>query len=114
MATIYNNVDKVAGDPQAVSIKVELVWDTDDSPVARDVANFTMIQGYVEIDSDENGAWELSLVANDDILPADNAYKITETVKSTGVKSSYYISIADSATPNYWVGSVIISEPVWV
>jgi len=114
VATVYNNIDKVAGDPQKVSIKVELVWDTEDSPVAYDADNLTMIQGYVEIDSDELGAWELDLVANDSIAPTDNAYKVTETLKSKNTSVTYYMYVPDSATPTFWVGNLIISEPVWV
>ena len=114
MATIFNNVEKVAGDPQSVSVKIQLVWDTDVSPVARDTANDTMIQGFVTVDSDEQGNWTATVVANEDILPADNAYKITEKIKSTGVETVYYVSVPTGATPSSWTGDIIISTPSWV
>lgn len=114
MATIYNNIDKVAGDPQSVAVTIALVWDTNTSAVAKDTTNSSFIQGPVTVDSDELGAWVTDVVDNDSILPSDNAYKITEEIKSSGAKTTYYINVPAGATPNYWVGDLIISTPSWV
>lgn len=114
MATIFNNVDKVAGNPQSVYVEIALVWDTDESPIARDISNDSMIQGPVTVDADETGNWTINVVPNDSILPAANAYRIKETIKSTKVSTTYYISVPDAATPEFWVGDLIISTPSWV
>jgi len=108
MATVYNNIDKVAGDPSAVTIKIELLWDKTDSPVAKDTDTETMYQGPFQTDVDEEGHWETSLVPNDVIEPTDNVYRITEG------DWIYYIFVPSGATPTYWTGNISVTKPSWV
>jgi hypothetical protein len=112
--TIYNNIDKVAGNPQeSVHVLIELLWDTNESPVARVDEEETMIQGSVSLSSDADGRWEKDVVPNDVILPVDNVYRITETLKS-GPVSTYFISLSDGATADFWVGDFLVAKPSWV
>lgn len=113
MVTVYNNVDKVAGDPQSsVEVVIDIVWDDSSSVAPTHTSTETMIIGPFKADTDELGHWETSLVPNPEILPANNAYKVTETVGTSVV--SYYIYVTDSATPSYWSQEVIIEEPEWI
>lgn len=115
MTTIYNNINKASGDPQfAVSVSVQLLWDTSDGPVAKVDESDTMIQGSYATSSDENGYWEVDVVDNDSITPSDSVYKIVETTKSS-TTSTYYISVSDAATPApLWVGDLIVATPDWI
>lgn len=108
MATVYNNIDRVAGDPSAVSIKIELLWDKADSLVAKDTDTETMYQGPFQTDSNDLGYWSASLVPNDVIEPTDNVYRITEG------DWQYYIFVPSSATPTYWTGNLSVIKPSWV
>ena len=120
MATIYNNIDRVAGDPQnTAQVKIQLLWDKTVSPVARDSDDDVMIQGYYVKGADENGHWETDLVPNLEILPADSVYRITEIVKEVlddfkPTETTYYITVPDSVTPA-WTGDLILTSlPGWL
>lgn len=113
MATIHNTIDKVAGDPQSdAEVTVEIVWDKSQGVVPKEVSTETTIVGPFKTDTDEDGYWSVNLVANTEILPIHNAYKVTEVVGSQSV--TYYVYVSESATPNYWSHSVIIAKPGWV
>lgn len=113
MATISNTIKKANGAPQAnVLVSVTLSWDTDESPVARDADNDFVIQGKYETVTDLDGYWEVEVTSNEVIEPADSVYKITETLKS-GERTTYFVSVPDGATPNYWVGDIMVSAPAW-
>lgn len=113
MATISNTIKKANGAPQAnVLVSVTLSWDTDESPVARDADNDFVIQGKYETVTDLDGYWEVEVTANDVIEPADSVYKIVETLKS-GERTTYFVSVPDSATPEFWVGDILASTPAW-
>ena len=112
--TIYNNIDRVAGNPQeSVHILIELLWDTTLSPVARFDDEETMILGPVSLNSNDDGYWEKTVVPNEAILPADSVYRITETLRS-GPVSVYFVSVPNPATPVVWVGDCIVVKPSWV
>lgn len=112
-ATISNKVERADGTPQSISVKIQLLWDSTESPVAKDSANDAMIQGSTTIDSDENGSWSLTVTSNDDILPANNVYKIVETAKTGSTSNTYYVSVPNT-DPSFWVGDIIVSKPSWV
>lgn len=116
MATVFNEIDKVAGDPQRVSVEIRLVWDKSVSPVAVDADDSVMIRGPLLIQTNDEGYWETSLTPNSEITPADNAYQITETIEtpSGDEVAVYYISVPDGATPMFWVGGIMIDKPDWV
>ena len=112
--TIYNNIDKVAGDPQmSVTVTLELLWDQSVAPVAKVDDADTMIAGSYTFNGDEDGYWEREVVANEDISPADTVYKVTEAF-SDGTNSTYYVSVVTSATPIQWVGDIIAATPDWI
>lgn len=114
MATVFNKIDKVAGDPSAnVTVTVQLVWDKDVSPVAKIEDEDTMIQGPFTTVTDDTGLWEADLVPNDEITPADSVYRVTEILTSTSETTVYYISVVDNATPNVWVGDLLHEAPDW-
>lgn len=119
MATIFNNIDRVAGDPQTAEVRIDLVWDTSSSPVARNTDEDTFYRGPFRIDVDEDGHWSVVIAANDDILPLDNAYKITETLlneedDTDEISNVYYIFVPATASPSYWVGDILIDTPDWI
>jgi hypothetical protein len=113
-ATIYNNIDKVAGDPQiSVTVTLELLWDKNLAPVAKVDDTDTMIAGSYTFNGDENGYWEKEVVVNGDISPTDTIYKVTEAFND-GTNNTYYISVETSATPIQWVGDIITATPDWI
>jgi hypothetical protein len=119
MATVYNNIDRVAGDPQATAVvKVELLWDKTTYPVPKHVTEDYMIQGYFIIDVDEEGYWQASLVPNINIFPADSIYKVTDTIKEVDTPTTtytYYIEVPDAASPHFWAGNLIkLDIPDWM
>ena len=116
MATVFNNINKVAGDPQmSTSVAIEIVWDRSVSPVARVDDDDKMIQAPFYSETDDDGRWETNLVSNDSILPADSLYRVTEKASQNTPAVIYYISVPDNATPTFWAGDLIVTDvPVWV
>lgn len=115
MATIYNNIDRVADEPKlGVNVKIDLVWDASTSPVALHIDEETMIQGSNGAQTDVEGYWEKDdIVPNDLISPAGSVYKITEELSNSN-DVVYYISVPDNATPVFWTGGLIVSRPSYV
>lgn len=112
--TVYNHIDRVAGDPLAsVVVSITLVWDTDLSPVALDSDDETMVRGTYGAETDTDGYWEVTLVPNDEILPAGSLYKVVERISSTEETATYYIEVPGAATPMAWVASLLQPEPSW-
>lgn len=118
MATVFNNIDRVAGDPLAsVNVTIELVWDTSVSPLARILDEDTVVRGLYGTTTDEDGYWEVELVSNDEITPADSLYKITERLNISNDTVSYYVSVPDAVTPTSWIGDILVDPddvPDWV
>lgn len=113
MATIYNTIEKTAGVPRGdISVSIELVWDTSESPVA--YSDSIMIKGPFISRTDASGTWEVDeIVDNDSITPIDSLYQITESIDSEEVV--YYISVPSGATPTFWVGDLLVTDlPTWV
>lgn len=115
MATVYNNIDKVAGNPYvSVVVSIELLWDTSDSLVAKIEADETMVRGTYGTETDADGHWEVDgIVPNDEITPANSVYKVTERDASNN-SISYYISVPSAATPTSWIGDIIVDTPDWI
>jgi hypothetical protein len=118
MATIFNNVDRVAGDPlSSVLVTIVLLWDTSESPMAKIEDEDTIVRGTYGTSTDLDGHWEVDLVPNDEITPVDSVYKITERLSTNNDSITYYISVPDSATPTSWIGDIILSQeelPSWI
>ena len=73
-----------------------------------------LIHGSYRTVADNDGFWEITNVyPNEVITPADSVYKITETFADDS-SQAFYISIPDGATPNYWVGDLLVAEPDYV
>lgn len=114
MATIFNNIDKVAGEPLvSVIVNIVLSWDKNESAVATVTDEETMIRGTYGTETDVDGRWEINLVSNDEITPEDSVYKITERITSTNETTIYYVSVPNSATPTSWVGDILVAKPSW-
>ena len=115
MATVFNNIDRVAGDPLAsVVVNISLIWDTSLGVVAKIEDEDTMVRGSYGTETDLDGNWEIDLVPNDEITPAGSVYKVTERITSTNDTVVYYISVPPSATPTSWVGDVLVATPEWI
>ena len=117
MATIYNNIEKVAGQAQeGVLVTITLLWDKDESIVAKIDDEDTMVQGSFGTSTDEDGRWEqATIVTNDSITPAGSVYSVTERLAGTESAVTYYVSVPDGATPVYWVGDILVDKPeVWI
>lgn len=118
MATVFNNIDRVAGDPlSSVMVSISLLWDTSLGTVAKIEDEDTMVRGTYGTESDADGHWEIDLVSNDDITPADSVYKVSERITSSNDIATYYISVPNSATPTSWIGDIILSQeelPSWI
>jgi hypothetical protein len=115
MATVYNNIDKVAGNPYAsVVVSLELLWDTSVSLVAKVEEDEVMVRGTYGTETDADGRWEVDgIVPNDEITPADSVYKVTERDASNNTVT-YYISVPNAATPTSWVADIIVDTPDWI
>lgn len=115
MATVFNNIDNVAGDPLAsVVVSITLLWDTSVSSIATQASEEKVIRSSYGTETDDEGYWEVSLTPNTDISPEDSVYKITEKLSSDSTTLTYYISVPDGATPTSWVGDIVVEEPAWV
>jgi hypothetical protein len=118
MATVFNNIDRVAGDPLvSVNVTIELVWDTSVSALAKIADEDTVVRGLYGTTTDADGYWEVDLVSNDNITPDDSLYKITERLSISNDSVTYYISVPDAATPTSWIGDIVVDPddlPTWV
>lgn len=117
MATtnVYNYIDRVAGDPLvSVVVNITLVWDTDLSPVAKDADDETMVRGVYGTQTTSDGYWEVDLIPNEEITPANSLYRVVERISSTEETATYYIEVPGAATPTVWAGSIIEDEPSWL
>lgn len=115
MATIYNTIKKVNGDPASgVVVTVSLVSDPDESiPVRDDDDNFSVL-GSSSTETDSDGYWEMDeLTANDEITPAGTLYRIVER-DSYSNEITYYVNVATGATPTYFVGDILVEAPSWL
>jgi hypothetical protein len=114
MATVYNNIDNVAGDPLAsVVVSITLLWDTSVSSIATQDAEERLIRSSYGTETDDDGYWEVNLIPNTEITPDDSVYKITEKLTSDSTTLTYYISVPDQATPTSWVGDILVEQPAW-
>ena len=118
MAVIFNNIDRVAGDPLAsVNVTIELIWDNSNNPVARVLDEDTVVRGLYGTTTDGDGHWEVDLVPNDEITPAGSLYKITERLSISNDSVTYYVSVPNAATPTSWIGDIVLDTddlPGWV
>lgn len=115
MATIYNTVKKVNGDPAVgVVVTVSLTSDPNGSiPVRDDVDDFSVL-GSSSTETNSSGYWEMDeITPNDEITPAGSLYKVVER-SDYGDSVTYYVDIVSAATPVYFVGDILASEPSWV
>lgn len=118
MPTVYNNIDKVAGNPNdSIVVSIELIWDTTESVIAKVISEETVVNGTHGTETDDDGNWSVSnIVSNDDITPSGSLYKVTERDSSNNTVI-YYIDVPDAATPTSWVGDIIVETadlPTWV
>ena len=113
MATIFNNIERVAGAAESALVTITLMWDTTVSPVAKVEDEDAMIQGSYGTSTDLDGNWSVALTANDDITPVDSVYKITERITQGNATTTYYVSVPNNATPTFWVGDILVDEPAW-
>ena len=112
MATVFNNIDKGAGEAEAgVVVNISLQWDKDESSVAKIEDEDTMVRSDYAATTDVDGHWEVDLVANDDITPSGSVYKVAEKIETE--VTYYYIQVPGSATPISWVGDIIVDKPSW-
>ena len=115
--TIFNVIKKAAGGSvqDDFDVQVQLVWDTDLSPVAVHSEDPAMLAGIYKTQTDESGRWDVEVVENDVIEPAGSLYKITETERgNTTLYNEYYVSVESAATPSdTWVGDIIVEQPAW-
>ena len=112
MVKIYNTIDKVNGDPQRLSVLVELIWDKVTQPIAIHIDEEKMCDGPVRIICDNLGYWEADIQANDAIIP-DSFYRITHYREDNpDNKVSYTIYVEDGTDP-IWTGSALTTPPEW-
>jgi hypothetical protein len=115
--TIFNTIKKPAGGSYQddFDVAVTLSWDTDVSAVALHTEGEAMLKGTYQTETDSTGKWEVEVIENDLVSPADSVYKITETERNTSnVVNEYYISVPQDATPgDRWVGDLIVATPAW-
>ena len=116
MATIHNTLKKPNGDPiRGADVTVELSWDISTSPFAmhESATPSYIVDGVAYTETDVDGYWEMEVISNEDIFPANSVYRITEEVSSTDT-NSYYVSVpVEGATPIYWVGNNLAATPAW-
>ena len=112
MVKIYNTIDKVNGDPQQLSILVELIWDKVSSPVATHIGEEKTCDGPVRLACNPVGYWETEIQPNDAVAP-DSFYRITH-FRDDGTENhvKYYIYV-ESDEPEVWTGSLLTTPPEW-
>lgn len=114
MTRVYNEIDKVGGDPLKRVVKVELLWDKSLSSVAMEEGAETMIDGPVVFEATVHGLWEIDLIGNDLITPTGSVYKVSQgSVAGDKNATVFYMSIPSSET-EIWAGAAIVSKPNWV
>lgn len=115
MTTVFNEIDKVGGDPLKRIVRIELLWDKTVSSVATVAETQSMVLGELVFEGNVQGVWSQDLVANEKISPSNNVYRISymETIGDTRNAITYYISVPEAAE-DLWVGDLIVSKPIWV
>jgi len=112
MATVFNTLNKPNGQPlRNVAVKVSLSWDTDSDVFVTDDSNEIVVDSTAKTKTDVDGYWEMILIPNDSLAPT-SVYKIVETIDATNI-NIYYINVTNAATPNAWVGDLIVAKPAW-
>jgi hypothetical protein len=115
MATCSNTLQSPEGDPIVGSlIEIHLIWNRREQRVPTDNANNVMILGTYAAYTDSNGEWSVDLTPNDDITPDDSVYRVIERVPPGKQAFTYYISVPSGATPDYWVGDLLVDAPSYV
>jgi hypothetical protein len=112
MATVFNTLNKPNGQPlRNVAVSVSLSWDTDSDVFVTDDSNEIVVDSVAKTKTDVDGYWEMTLTPNASLAPT-NVYKVIETIDAANV-NIYYIEVTDSATPNLWVGDLVVAKPAW-
>lgn len=113
MPAVFNVIQRISGSPQQAEVKIELLWDTTTQDIVYSTAEDVTFEGDLEFGVDEDGRWEKTLTPNDSISPADNIYRVTETVAADDSSITYFITVPDEAGPIF-VGSILAAQPDWV
>lgn len=114
MATIFNTVKKVNGEPAVgVVATVSLSADPDGSvPVRDDDDNFSVF-GSSSTETNSSGYWEMDdITPNDEITPAGSVYKVVERDSASNTVT-YFVEVPVAATPVSFVGDILAPEPSW-
>lgn len=111
MATVYNTIERPDGTTASnAKVEVHLIWDADTSPIARIADEEKVVSGVYSTRTNASGYWSVDLTANDDITP-DSVYKVIERTGLGEDAAEYYITVPDNATPTFWVGDILTTEP---
>ena len=111
MATVFNTIETPNGDAAAdAKIEVHLVWDADTSPIARLTGEQKVVSGVYSTRTNASGYWSVDLNPNDDITPT-SVYKVVERTGFGEDATTYWILVPDNATPTFWVGDILTTEP---
>lgn len=112
MATVFNTLTKPNGQPlRNIDVSVSLSWDTNGAVFVKNENNETVVDNTAKTRTDVDGYWEMTLTANSSLTPT-SVYRVVETIDSVNI-NTYYIEIPDAATPTFWVGDIIVSQPAW-
>lgn len=112
ITTIYNTLRKPDNEPlRDVKVSAVLSWDTSiSSTIQNDNEDFA-VDSEAMARTNLDGFWELELVSNESLYPANSVYVITETVTSSNI-NIYYVSVPSDSSP-IWIGDILVSKPQW-
>jgi hypothetical protein len=108
MPVVTNTVTDPAGNPVRAVVTIRLIaGDTGYEPGYTDTG---VVNGTTQITADEDGAWSVTLVSNEDIDPADTYYEVVERVPGRQSAYQHYISVPDTAGP-FELADILVTEP---
>lgn len=105
MVTIFNNLVAPNGDPVSAVVSCRLVANVNGDKAGSFMGDQKSITGFAQTNTDAQGHWELEVVGNDLIQPANTVYEVIER-HTGGLLVRSIISVDSDATDPVWIGSV--------
>ncbi len=107
---VFNNVRTPDGQPINTKVTIRLIAGPSFEPGYL-VESQVEILGVWSSQSDDTGRWAVELEPNADITPEGTYYEVIERYPPGNRTTKYFIRVPDGATPNYWVGDILIHDP---
>lgn len=106
MVTIFNNIASPDGVSVEAIVTCRLVAGARGDRTGYDTSSNRSLSGESVVTT-QDGYWTLDVVPNDEIMPADSYYEVTERHAPGDKVTKSEIVVSSSATDPVWIGSIL-------